>query len=476
MLLNEEKCNLYLDAMVRGIVWFRNDLRIHDNEAIIDAAKSCEEVLPVYIFDERIFKGYTKFGFRKAERHRVKFVLDSIKDLKASLAKLGLNLYIRVGKPEEELYKLAQQVKSSWVFCNRERTQEEVTVQDNLEQSLWTIGQEIRYVRGKMLYHTADLPFPVTHTPDIFTNFRKEVEKFVGIRDPKPVPKEPLRPISVTLDFGNVPSLSDFNLAPEDQDSTVVEGGETAAIRQIDDFLWGTDNVKQYFETRNQLLGDQFSSRMSAYLSKGCISPKLIYQKLKQYEAERGENKSTYWLFFELMWRDFFRLMAKKHGNAIFKLSGIAEKQNINDDANWKFIEKWQCAKTGIPFVDANMKELKHTGFMSNRGRQNVASFFIKDLKQNWVIGAEYFESMLIDYDPCSNYGNWNYIAGVGCDPREERYFNIMTQAKKYDAQGEYVKHWLPQLVDLNSEEVHNPSDAASLGYVKPIVPFSIWN
>jgi deoxyribodipyrimidine photo-lyase len=462
--------------MVRGIVWFRNDLRLHDNEALTDAIKNCDEVLPVYVFDERIYRGYTKFGFRKADRHRTKFVIEAVKNLRENLQKLGLNLYIRIGKQEDVLCDLATQVKSSWIFCNRERTNEELRVQDKIEKSIWTVGQEIRFYRGKMLYHTGDLPFPITQTPDIFTNFRKEVEKFVEIRQPLPKPTEPIRPVSISLDFGKVPELVDFNLSEEEADITVFQGGETSGIRQVEKYFWETNNIESYFDTRNQLWGVEFSSRFSAYLAQGCISPKYIMQQLKRYEAERTENKSTYWLFFELLWRDFFRLMAKKHGNAIFKLGGINQTENQESKVDWRLIGKWQDGKTGIPFIDANMRELKRTGFMSNRGRQNVASFLIKDLKQNWLVGAEYFESMLVDYDPCSNYGNWNYIAGVGCDPREERYFNILGQSRKYDANGEYIKHWLPELDQIDEKSIHALESGKPDNYPSPLVPFDTWS
>ena len=172
----------------------------------------------------------------------------------------------------------------------------------------------------------------------------------------------------------------------------------------------------------------------------------MVYHELKRYEAERGANESTYWLFFELLWRDFFRFMGKKHGSKIFQIGGtrgVADPRWKNDP---DLLQSWIDGKTGIPFVDANMLELKHTGFMSNRGRQNVASYLVKDLGVNWQMGAEYFESVLIDYDVCSNWGNWNYVAGVGSDPREDRYFNMETQAKRYDPNGEYVRHWLPEL------------------------------
>ena len=124
---------------------------------------------------------------------------------------------------------------------------------------------------------------------------------------------------------------------------------------------------------------------------------------------------------------------------------------------NQRLFDLWAAGQTGTPFIDANMRELNATGFMSNRGRQNVASYLVKDLGVSWLMGAEYFESQLIDYDVCSNYGNWNYVAGVGNDPREDRYFNIITQAKRYDENGDYVRTWLPELANLPTHKIHTP-------------------
>jgi deoxyribodipyrimidine photo-lyase len=155
------------------------------------------------------------------------------------------------------------------------------------------------------------------------------------------------------------------------------------------------------------------------------------------------------------MWRDYFRLTGKKFGNDIFKIGGIKQDNRNDWSEDFSLFSVWAEGRTGIPFIDANMKELNATGFMSNRGRQNVASFLVNDLKLNWLMGAEYFESLLIDYDPCSNYGNWNYIAGVGTDPREDRYFNIISQAKRYDPKGEFVKYWIPEIKDVPDTDVH---------------------
>lgn len=440
--------------MRRSILWFRNDLRLHDNEALIDALAHNDEVMPLYILDPRLLEGKTSFGFRKINKYRLQFLLDSLIDLRSNLQALGSDLYLRVGYPEEIIINVAREFKSTYVYCNRERTHEEVVVQDKLEQALWTIGQEMRYYRGKMLYYTADLPFPITHCPDTFTHFRKEVEKFVNIRQPMASPNE-MASITIDFDSGEMPTLSDYGF--ESLGNSRFKGGETAALAELQYYIWDSNLIADYFNTRNGMVGRDYSSKLSAHLAKGTLSSKLIYQEIQKYEEQKTKNKSTYWLVFELLWRDFFRFMGKKHGNNIFKLSGTKGELGDKLYNNETLFQKWVDAKTGIPFIDANMNELNATGFMSNRGRQNVASFLVKDMKINWIWGAEYFESMLIDYDPCSNYGNWNYIAGVGSDPRECRYFNIPLQAKKYDAQGEYMRKWLPELNDAPLKFLFNP-------------------
>ncbi len=443
----------------KAIVWFRQDLRLHDNEALTDALRCTQEVIPVYVFDERQFLGETRFGFPKTGKFRAKFILESVRDLRNRLRQKGSELIVRFGKPEEEIFRIARQARTSWVFCNRERTREEVEVQDALEKNLWSVGQEIRYSRGKMLYYTSDLPFPVTHTPDVFTQFRKEVERYVPVREPLPEPEE-IPFYSGAIDCGELPGLSDLGQEEFEPDPRAVlefRGGETEGLQRLKHYIWEAQHVKTYKETRNGLIGEGYSTKFSPWLAQGCLSPKMIYHEVKKYESVYGGNKSTYWVFFELLWRDFFRLMAKKYENRIFLRGGTKGE----DDPAWrndrKLLRKWVDGNTGVPFIDANMREIANTGFMSNRGRQNVASFLVKDLKVNWQMGAEYFESVLIDYDVASNYGNWNYVAGVGSDPRENRYFNLLSQARRYDPDGAYVKLWIPELADLPADKVHRP-------------------
>ena len=469
----------------RAIVWFRQDIRLHDNEAIVDALRMADEVIPVYVFDDRIFKGRTRFGFPKTGKYRARFVLESVADLRQNLRALGADLIVRTGLPEQVLPDLAREMKASWVFCNRERTHEEVLVQDALEQKLWPIGVELSYTRGKMLYHTQDLPMPVQHIPDVFSQFRKETENIIPIRPPLPAPTA-MSPLPADLKPGELPSLEDFGHTPFEADPRAVLpfcGGETEALKRLRYYLWEKDLIATYKETRNGLIGGDFSSKFSPWLSQGCLSPKLAYQEIKRYERERKANDSTYWLFFELLWRDFFRLMGKKYGNRIFLRHGPRNKPQPQLRNDKQLFTLWAEGRTGVPFIDANMRELRETGWMSNRGRQNVASFLTRDLKVNWQMGAEYFESLLLDYDPCSNWGNWNYVAGVGSDPREDRYFNILTQAKNYDPAGQYVKIWCPELQMLPADRIHRPDLLAPAerqtyklnGYPKPVVRIEKW-
>ncbi len=443
-----------------AIVWFRRDLRLHDNQALTEALNHADEILPVYIFDPRKWRGtLAHTGLPKTGSHRAKFILESVADLRKSLRAKGSDLIIRTGLPEEVLPKLTTESHASWVFCNRERTAEERKVQNAVEASLWAIGREVYYSRGKLLYYTADLPFPINQTPDVFTQFRKETERITPVRPPLPVPAKIPFISNDNISYGDLPCLGDFGIPEPPQDNRAAirwKGGETAGLDRLAYYLFDSQAISTYKETRNGLIGSDYSTKFSAWLAYGCLSPKQVYQEVKAYEDKNGANKSTYWVIFELLWRDFFRLMGKKHGNAIFHKGGTrgeARQCKNRPDA----FNQWMKGLTGTPFIDANMRELAQTGFMSNRGRQNVASYLVKDLGLDWRMGAEYFEYQLLDYDVTSNWCNWNYVAGVGSDPRENRYFNILSQAQRYDENGEYVKLWCPELKGLPTNAVHQP-------------------
>lgn len=440
------------------IVWFRNDLRIRDNEALATAIKNADTVIPIYCFDPRHF-ATTAQGFPKTGAFRAQFLIETIADLRHNLKELGGNLIVRTGEPEAVIFALAKFYKAKAVYCHQEATSEEEDVEIALDNNLRTEGIKLDYFWGATLYHYDDWCDykNIDELPDIFTQFRKQVEKRLNIRPTFAKPKQVN--VVANIDEGKIPSIEDLGLTPITPSKLGVmpfTGGETQALLRLKHYFWEGNHLKSYKQTRNGLLGADYSSKFSPWLANGSVSPRTIYEEVKKYEDEIVSNDSTYWLVFELIWRDYFRYVAMKYGNDIFKKKGIKQVPNRGTN-NMAVFNKWANAKTGIPFIDANMRELNQTGFMSNRGRQNVASFLVKDMKVNWQLGAEYFESLLLDYDPCSNYGNWIYVAGIGNDPHENRYFNVLTQANRYDKKGIYVKHWCPELKKLPSTRIHEP-------------------
>jgi len=429
----------------RIIVWFRKDLRLHDNEALIEAIENSEEVLPVYVFNEEELMGTTPYGFQKTGSFRAQFLLESVADLQHKLREKGIDLVIRMGKPEEEVFKLAQEVEASYVYANMERTHDEVLVQNGLEKNLWSAGLEILFFRGKMLYYTQDLPFPIAHSPDTFSTFRKEVERFVLIREPLPEPAT-FAAWTIEVALQPLPTLKALGHEKKAQDGRCdlqFEGGETAAIARLSTYFGKERYLDTFVDSRYELRGTYAASRLSSWLALGCLSPKEIYVQLKQYEKKYKSNKSTQTFLLELLWRDHYRLMGKKYGDKIFEKGGIRgqETKVLSEDLN--LFNQWKEGETSENLVNACMLELKNTGFLSHKGRQLVSSYLVNDMGIDWRMGAAYFQHILIDYDICSNWVNWNVVGGVGPDTKEDRYLNIENQAKRFDNKGDYTDLWL---------------------------------
>ncbi|MDB9313322.1 DASH family cryptochrome [Spirulina sp. CS-785/01] len=443
-------------SVQRILLWYRHHLRLHDHEPLHQAQQQNAQIIPLYCFDPRQFSR-TSYGFPKTGSFRSQFLLESIANLRYSLQSIGSNLLIRHGKPEDIIPQLCQDLAIDAVYCYQEVTAEETYVEQQIENQLHPLHLSLTRFWGSTLSHRDDLPFPPEDTPEVFTQFRKKLEQNFTIRSPFPTP-DTLPPLP-EVDLGTIPTLADLDVEPVNPDDRGVlpfQGGERAGMQRVEDYFWTQDRLQQYKKTRNGMLGPDYSSKFSPWLALGCLSPRFIYTQVQQYEQERVQNQSTYWLIFELLWRDYFRYICVKHGNALFYSSGL-QGIELPWKEDWKRFDLWREGKTGYPLVDANMREIAATGFMSNRGRQNVASFLTKNLGIHWLMGAEWFESLLIDYDVCSNYGNWNYVAGVGNDARGFRYFNIPKQSKDYDPQGKYIKHWLPELEPLPPHLIHEP-------------------
>ncbi|KAI3860412.1 hypothetical protein MKW98_011606 [Papaver atlanticum] len=470
-----------------SIVWFRNDLRVLDNEALYRAWVSSQSVLPVYCVDPRNFGTTHYFGFPKTGALRAQFLIECLADLKKNLMKRGLNLVIRHGKPEDILPSIAKAVGAHTIYAHKETCSEELLVERLIKKGLQEVSLQsegststsrnptnvkLELIWGSTMYHIDDLPFNTSNLPDIYTQFRKSIESKCAIRGcfklPPSIGPLPSNDLGKIGGWGDVPLLDQLGVIHvEAKKGMYFVGGESAALGRVYEYFLKKDLLKVYKHTRNGMLGPDYSTKFSPWLAFGNVSPRFLYEEVKRYEKDRLANDSTYWVLFELIWRDYFRFISIKYGNSIFHLGGPREVQaRWSQDLN--LFESWRDGRTGYPLIDANMKELSTTGFMSNRGRQIVCSFLVRDMGIDWRMGAEWFETCLLDYDPCSNYGNWTYGAGVGNDPREDRYFSIPKQAQNYDPEGEYVAYWLPELRKLPKDKRNFPHEKS---YIKQIVP-----
>jgi len=441
----------------RQLIWFRNDLRIHDHEVITQALRNGDEIIPLYCFDPREFSE-TQFGFPKTGGYRAQFLLESVADLRQSLQRLGSDLVIRQGQPEEIIPELIQQLDITRLGYHEAAASNAIAIEAAVTSAIRPLKTELKPFWGSTLYHRDNLPCKPSKVPDQFAFFRKIAEADCKVYENFPTPYT-LPPLPEGLEAGALPTLDELGVEPVIPDSRAVlpfKGGETAGQQRLQDYFWDGDHLRNYQKTRGGMLGADYSCKFSPWLALGCLSPRYIYWQVQDYKVERIKNDSTYWITFSLLWRDYFHFMAAKHGDKLFRaegLCGVALPWQQDPEP----FEHWCQGQTGFPLVDANMRELKLTGFISNRGRQNVASFLTKNLGIDWRMGAEWFQSLLIDYDPCSNWGNWNLSAGLGPEAQAFRFLNLQKQAKDSDPEGLYVKHWLEALRDIPTRKIHEP-------------------
>ncbi len=429
--------------------WYRNDLRTDDHPAL-DRALEADAFLPVYVLDPARFR-MLDLGFRKTGARRARFLFESLAALDGALRERGSRLLVVAGRAAERLPALAAAAGASRCSAQAEHTREELDEE---------AGLTLERFEGLTLIHPAALPFPVARTPDVFGAFRRAVEKRSAVREPLPAPgdlppwpafpePEGVVPIDAGDGFAAAFAAAGFTAAEaaaarvdDGRSAFPFAGGEAAGRARLEDYVHGRALVATYKKTRNGLLGEAYSSKLSPWLANGSLSPRRVQEAVRTFEARHGGNESTYWLLFELLWRDFFRFQAQKVGDRLFHRGGIR-----GLDRRWRggreAFARWRESRSGHAFIDANLAELAATGWMSNRGRQNAASWLVRDLDVDWRWGAAWFEHHLLDHDPCSNYGNWQYVAGVGHDPRGDRRFDPDRQAWTYDRQGHFVRTWM---------------------------------
>ena len=439
-----------------GVVfWFRHDLRLHDNPALTHAVQLARQrhtwLLPVVVLDPARTTALTPWGFARQGPHRSQFVAEGVAALGERLQALGTPLWVCHADPVATLTECVQQLRISELVCEDIPAPEEQATVAALTTVCATLGARVSTVWQSTLYAPESLPMPPEQVPDTFTAFRQKLE-YSGAAEAQPLPEVtewPLAPES-TPQTNRLNTATSGHATPQparpDKESTPTvagRGSESAALAHLARYC-AQGLPHTYKATRNALTGFDHSSRWSPWLASGALSARQAMAAIRRFEAEHGASDSTYWLWFELLWRDHFRWMHVKHGAALYRARGLGPplSQSPTPTHNAQGFQRWRSGHTGQPLVDAGMRELAATGWLSNRMRQIVTSYLIHDLAGDWRAGAAWFEHMLIDFDPCSNQGNWAYIAGRGTDPRGGRRFNTEKQTQDHDPNGDYRSLW----------------------------------
>jgi deoxyribodipyrimidine photo-lyase len=394
------------------------------------------------------------WGFERISEHRLQFLRDALRDLRQQLEQLGSGL-LELQAPLDSssivdlVINAAHHHGIKTIYCEVIQAPEEMQELSALRQAGLIVHAELE----STMIAVRNLPFAPEAMPDQFTQFRNTIEKAKRlftepVSAPSQIPPLPenFKRSELAADAfiphgtESVPLKDGHPHSSFPHYREAYRGGTTAAIAHLRQYLERA-LPHSYKATRNQLHGLDYSSKLSPWLALGCISARSVMQKLKQFELEQGANEGSYWLWFELLWRDYFRVLHLKYGKQLYCVSGL--NQSEKPIHNTRGFEHWCSGTTGESIVDAGMRELKATGYLSNRLRQVVASYLIYDLHSDWRAGAAWFESQLLDYDVYSNQGNWLYIAGRGTDPRGGRRFNPQKQAQDHDANGSYRTLWL---------------------------------
>ena len=430
-----------------SIIWFRNDLRLWDNPALYQAAKS-GEVLPVYILPE---------GLGAASRWWLHYSLQS---LRQDLSKMGIELILRSGNPAEVLTELCDQTSCKTVFWNKLYTHDQIEIEQQVIQQLQVKSIACQVLNGQYLIQPENIKNKQGLPFRVFTPFWKQCLTSLQVEPLLEIPKIDKTEVSIQSE-----NLDDWNLLPtkpdwaagmreswfSEQQGVSEQGAQTLWKKFVE------QGLSKYEEGRNfpSILA---TSRLSPYLAFGQISIRQLWHEANQLSNHPDIGAKNVSRFIsELGWREFgiylfhyFPYIAEQPFNKSF------ENFPWNDDES-KLIA-WQQGQTGYPIVDAGMRELWHTGYMHNRVRMVVASFLTKHLRIHWKHGAEWFWDTLVDADMANNTASWQWVAGSGADAAPYfRIFNPTTQGEKFDKDGEYIRRWVPELSNLPNSHIHQP-------------------
>ena len=422
-----------------GLFWFTNDLRIHDNPALASAARSVDTLVCVYCLESKWFTP-NRFGSISLGQRRQQFLEESLHSLQRELAKLNQKLIIVKGLSGSSIETLINEFQISHVFRSRNAGLNEKKVWQTLTATLHHV--DFSEVDSHTLFDLDRLPCDVHALPTSFTQFRKIAEQHTTEKPIAALSYLPPAPVEMNVTTIRAPQQSNQSFC----------GGEIEGIKHLEYYFSGNLPAR-YKEVRNAIDGWDNSCKFSPWLANGSLSVREVLHWVHQYEASKTKNDSTYWIYFELLWREYFQWSAHEQGLKLFHFSGLKKTSPLTSYYPERF-KKWVAGNTPYPLVNACMKELAATGYLSNRGRQIVASCLVNELAMDWRYGAAYFEQVLLDYDVAVNWGNWQYIAGVGRDTRDKRHFNLDKQTKMFDDNGVYRAKWGANKDDLPLDSV----------------------
>lgn len=435
--------------MSRAIWWIRRDLRLEDNTALDAALAHADEVIPLFILDDRLLVSARLSG------PRVAWMLDGLSALDADLRRRGSSLVVRRGDPARELLAICADAEASAIFLNRDYSPFAARRDRAVMDALSAAGYHVNTFKDAVL-HEADEVLTPRGTPyGVYTPYRK-----AWLALPKPIARPPRLRHGAFVPAGVIASLpipSPAALDATPAGSPAVPAGAEHAKRRLDAFIAGP--ISSYAARRDRLDLDG-TSVLSPYLRWGMLSPRQCYWAAERALASAPDESSrrgvAAWIG-ELVWREFFSQLLATHPDSI--------RRNLRSDYDglaWEnrsdWLAAWTEGRTGYPIVDAAMRQLNATGWAPNRARLIVASFLCKDLLIDWRLGTAVFMRLLLDGDVANNVGNWQWTAGVGADAAPYfRVFNPTTQGQRYDPNGAYIHRWVPELAHVPPALIHTP-------------------
>jgi deoxyribodipyrimidine photo-lyase len=432
-----------------ALYWFNDDLRLDDNIALDTVIRQSDRIALIYVFNP-FWLTPKNYQQRFIGQHRLAFIVQSLLDLESQLKALGHTLHILEGDPLTVIPPLARDNGITLVGTSTQLGWHEAKIWEMLQQRL--PDQKIVSQSNNQLY-TTQLLFGSTRVDNnvlmSFSKFRTHIQRnAIGpLSYTKTMVQGLPTPIALRGNFETIADLQSklqntldaINCTEHDNKQPFV-GGEKAAQTHLESYFSG-DYPSSYRSTRNELDGWRNSTKLSPYLANGNISPRQVWTAVENFEKSNIKNDDTYWIKFELLWREYFHWLAIMQCASLYQFQGMASSRPLTTYLPERF-QKWCHGNTPYALVNACMKQLNATGYMSNRGRQITASCLVNELGVDWRYGAAYFQDKLIDHDVASNWGNWRYIAGVGADPRGGRHFNLTKQMQSYDPNGEFVAKW----------------------------------